>query len=105
MNHFDDACVDPEAATDQLVDEICHRLAALYSLVDLSLADAGPPVEDIRIHAAEIVRQLAQPEPSSAATSISRVLWPHPSAAAVPAAWCTSPLGALDLPIARHTPS
>jgi hypothetical protein len=95
MNRFDDPVADPEAATDQLVDEICQRLAALYSLVNLSFAEAGPPVEDIRMYAAEIVRRLARPDGRAVAISTSRTLWPHPASGAVPPDWWRTPLGAL----------
>jgi len=95
MTHADDPVADPEAATDQLVDEICQRLSAVYSLVDLSLAEAGPPVEDIRTCAADVVRRLIEPEGRAVAISTACTLWPHPSSAAVPPAWWRTPLGVL----------
>jgi hypothetical protein len=95
MNCPDGPVADPEAATDQLVDEICQRLASLYSLVDLSLAHAGPPVAEIRTCATEIVGRLTLPAPRALAVSITRALWPAPSGVDVPPTWWRTPLGSL----------
>jgi hypothetical protein len=95
MNCSNGPVADPEAATDQLVDEICQRLAALYSLVNLSLAEAGPPVAEIRTYATEIVSRLSRPAPRAVASAIARALWPVPSGVHVPPGWWTTPLGAL----------
>jgi hypothetical protein len=95
MNRAIDRVADSEAATDQLVDEICQRLATLFSLVDLSLGEAGPPVAAIRRCAAELVGRLTGPTSPSVALSIARALWPVASGVHIPPAWWTTPLGAL----------
>ncbi len=95
MNRSDRPVADLEGATDQLVDEICQRLTALYALVGTSLADAGPSVEDIRERADAIVRQLISAQSHAVARSISRTLWPRPPGVPIPAPWQATPLGAL----------
>jgi hypothetical protein len=86
---------DLEGATDQLVDEICQRLTALYALVDTSLDDAGPAVEDIRERAVHVVRRLSSSQSQSVARSISGTLWPRPPGLPIPPPWRGTPLGEL----------
>jgi len=94
MNCSHDDVEDFEAATDQLVDEICQRLTSLYALLDTTLAEHGPPLADIRTHASEIIHRLASPNGSTAAL-IARTLWPPQPAQQVPVPWWETPLGTL----------
>jgi hypothetical protein len=84
-----------EAATDQLVDEICQRLASLYTLLDASVAEDGPALHEIRAHAGEIVRRLDGPGGRAAATLVARILWTPHSGHQAPDWWWETPLGAL----------
>ena len=101
MNCSHDDVGDFEAATDQLVDEICQRLTSLYALLDTSLADRGPPLADIRAHASEIIRRLASPNGSTAAL-VARTLWPPQPAEQVPVPWWETPLGTLISGVTRE---
>ena len=83
---------DHDAATDQLVDEICERLSSLYTLLDTSLTDHGPTVLDIRTHADEVVRRLAGPHGRATATLLARILWPPQPGHQIPAGWWNTPL-------------
>ena len=95
------AVVDLEAATDQLVDEVCARLTALYGLLDISVSETGVPVDVIRSRATEVVRRLASSQPRVAAGAIARALWPLQTATQVPPNWWDTPLGTV---IARARP-
>ena len=75
MNRSTGLVADLQGATDQLADEICQRLSALYALVDTSLAEAGPPVEDIRERAEDVVHRLISSQSSVVADSIAQTLW------------------------------
>ena len=86
---------DLEAATDQLVDEICQRLTSLYTLLDASVAEDGPTLHEIRAHAGEVVRRLHGPEGPAAATLVARILWTPDSGHRAPGWWWDTPLGAL----------
>ena len=55
MNHPAQIAVDLEEATDQLLDEICQRPSTIYALVNRSLDENGPPVDEIRQHAATLI--------------------------------------------------
>jgi hypothetical protein len=86
---------DLEAATDQLVDEICQRLTSLYTLLDASVAEDGPTLHEIRTHAGEIVRRLQGPDGRAAATLVARILWTPQSGHRAPGWWWDTPLGTL----------
>jgi hypothetical protein len=95
MNQSSQPVVDIEAATDQLVDEICQRLAALYGLVQTSLTETGPPITDIRAQAVELTHRLNGPKAKGLAAVIARALWPPRAGTQVPRAWWATPLGRL----------
>ena len=95
MNDQNGRDSDLEAATDQLVDEICQRLTSLYALLDTSLADDGPNLHDIRAHASEVVRRLRGPSGDAAAAHVARILWPPQPGRQVPGRWWDTPLGRL----------
>ena len=103
MSRADGHVDDLEGATDQLVDEIWQRLAALFELVDTSLAEAGPSPHQIRRHAAATIYRLTNLGPASTAETIARTLWSTHSGAGVPAWWWATPLGQL-LSRALETP-
>jgi len=98
MNRSNGAVADLDRATDQLVDEICQRLDALYSLVNTTLTESGPPIDHIRRHAADVVRRVAHPHSHAEAIEVARTLWPQRSSAHVPVSWWTTPLGTLISP-------
>jgi hypothetical protein len=107
MNHSVLDAVDLERATDQFVDEICQRLTALHACVNTSLAEVGPPIDDIRRHASALVDRLSQPDPVTA-IAVACTLWPPQPGAHVPASWWATPLGrliasALDGPAAQSS--
>jgi hypothetical protein len=95
MNRFNGTDVDLEAATDQLVDEICQRLATLYALVDLPMRTTGPPVDVIRANAAAVISRLAGPQSRPTAVAVARALWPPHLSGHAPPPWWSTPLGAL----------
>jgi hypothetical protein len=95
MNDQNGRDSDLEAATDQLVDEICQRLTSLYVLLDTSLATDGPNLHDIRTHASEVVRRLRGPSGDVAASLVARILWPPQPGRQVPGRWWGTPLGRL----------
>ena len=86
---------DLEAATDQLVDEICQRLTSLYTLLDASVADDGPTLHEIRAHASEVVRRLDGPDGRTTAALVERILWTPRSGHQAPGWWRDTPLGIL----------
>jgi hypothetical protein len=94
MSQSREAVVDLEAATDQLVDELCHRFTDLYGLLGIALAETGVAVEDIRAHATELAHRLNGPDATATAVSIARTLWSQPGTP-VPRSWWATPLGAL----------
>jgi hypothetical protein len=95
MNRSNGLVSDLEAPTDQLVDEICQRLSSLYAMLDASLADVGPTVDDIRAHAGEVIRRLTGPNGQTTATLIARTMWPPQPGKQVPVLWWDTPLGKL----------
>jgi hypothetical protein len=84
-----------ERATDQLVDEICQRLTALYTLLDASVADDGPTPDDIRDRAAQVVRRLVGTDGPDTAALVAKILWPPQPGRHVPSQWWDTPLGGL----------
>ena len=92
---LDEATADIEAAADQLVDELCHRLTVVYRLLGMSLAEDGPAVRDIRERATALAHELHGPRSARTATAIARALWPRHPDIQVPASWWATPLGTL----------
>jgi hypothetical protein len=103
MNDRVGAIADLEEPTDQLVDEICQRLSSLYALVNTSIADTGPPIERIHLHAAQLVDQRRGPRSATLAGAVARTLSPL-AGGQVPAGSRSTPLGEL-LTQAVTTPS
>ena len=95
MNRQNGCDGDLDAATDQLVDEICQRLTSLYTLLDASVAEDGPTLHEIRAHASEVVRRLDGPDGRATATLVARILWAPHSGHQAPGWWWDTPLGAL----------
>ena len=94
MNQSTEA-VDLEAATDQLVDELCNRLTALYGLLGTTLTETGPAVEDVRAQATELACRLHGSQSKATAASIARALWSPQLGTQVPRSWWATPLGAV----------
>ena len=105
MNRSNGPVIDLEAATDQLVDEICQRIASLYALLDTSLADRGPAPENIRIHAGEHIDRMSGARGPTTAAALARTLWPPRPGEQIPASWWSTPLGRLILTAAPHLDS
>ena len=95
MNQSAEAVVDLEAATDQLVDELCNRLTALYGLLGTTLTETGPAVESVRAQATELACRLHGSQSTATAASIARALWSPQPGTQVPRSWWATPLGAV----------
>lgn len=93
MNTSSAVVLDLEAATDQLVDEVCARLTALRGLLGIPIIDTAPPVEVIRSRATEVVCGLTSSQPRATAVAIARALWPLQTVTQVPSEWWDTPLG------------
>jgi len=95
MRRSDDPGSGHQRAIDQLVDEICQRLAHLCELVDTPLLEPDLSVKVIRRHAGDVVDRLTAPQARDTAVLVARALWPAEADEGIPLWWRATPLGVM----------